>query len=351
MNPIVDMQSVNYLSLKGMDIYSIIGTCLSHVATDIAVPCFFMFSGFLFFYKIDKWNKSIYIKKIKSRFFTLIIPYILWNLIPIMIDAAITLIKKDGNVLIFFNDLYDKGLWHIFWNCSEWAGTNTNVLGWPIPNYGPYLLPMWFLKELIVMVFLTPFIYYFIKYTKLYGILLVGIFYYTRIGFVMPGFSTYLFLLALFFFSLGAYFSIHGKNLVLSLRKGQYFWGLLAIISMVLSTIYDSREIREYFIPLYEISGVITAVNITSFFMERNQLKVSNYLSKASFFVYAIHAILILRWTIKLFDKVFNSENIIVLFIRYFSIPFICVCICMTIYYLMQRFTPKILNLLTGNRG
>jgi peptidoglycan/LPS O-acetylase OafA/YrhL len=153
--------------------------------------------------------------------------------------------------------LIDNGLWKIFWNYSEWGSTGTNILGWIIPNYGPYLLPLWFLRDLIIMVFLSPLVYYFVKYTKHYGIVLLGILYYTKIGFIIPGYSTGLFLTACFFFALGAYFSIHGKNMVISLRKGQLYWLLLAIISMVLSTYYDGCEIKKFFLPLYVLSGVV----------------------------------------------------------------------------------------------
>jgi surface polysaccharide O-acyltransferase-like enzyme len=350
MNPVVDMQQVCYSSLSGMDIYSIVGALVSHVLTGIAVPCFFMFSGFFFFYKTEKWNRSVYLKKLKSRFTTLVVPYLLWNLIPIFISATAKTIKMDGSIWIYFNGLYDKGLWRIFWNYCEWGSTDTNILGWLMPCYGPYLLPLWFLRDLIIMVFLTPLIYYFVKHTKLYGIILLGILYYTKIGFIISGFSTSLFLNALFFFSFGTYFSIHGKNIILSLRKGQLFWGLLAIVSMILSTYADGGELKKYFLPLYVLSGVITAVNITSFFMERNKLKVSDTLSKASFFVYVTHRILVLSLTRELFNKIFYPESAIALLIRYITVPFICVCICLGIYYLMKRFTPKTLSLLTGNR-
>lgn len=38
-------------------------------------------SGYLFFKNLEYWNNQEYVKKIKSRFWTLFIPYILWNLI------------------------------------------------------------------------------------------------------------------------------------------------------------------------------------------------------------------------------------------------------------------------------
>ncbi|MDR1895717.1 MAG: acyltransferase [Prevotellaceae bacterium] len=349
MNIVVDMQGIDYSSLSGHDIYTVSVALVSHVLANIAVPCFFMFSGFLFFYKTE-WNKKVYLNKIKSRTKTLIIPYVLWNIIAVFIFATLKLIKMDGSIAIYLKDLYDNGLCRIFWNYSVWGEHETNMLGWLIPHYGPYLVPLWFLRDLIIMVFLSPLVYWFVKYTKYVGIILLGILYYTKIGFIIPGFSTSLFLTAAFFFCLGAYFSVHEKNMVVSLRKGKLFWLLLAIVTLVLSTYYDGSEMKKYFSPLYVLSGVITAVNISSFFIERKKIKVSDTLSKASFFIYATHGILILSWTGRLFDKIFQSESVIILLIRYICVPLICVGICLSIYCLMKRFTPKILSLLTGNR-
>jgi surface polysaccharide O-acyltransferase-like enzyme len=350
MHPFVDMRGVNFLSFSSSDFYCIVGTWGSYVVTTIAVPCFFMFSGYLFFYKIAKWNKAIYLKKIKSRTKTLVVPYLLWNLILIFIYAALKLKKMDGSIWTFFNDLYDNGLWRILWNYNEWGSTNTNILGWIIPSYGPYHLHLWFLRDLIIMVFFSPLVYYFAKYAKHYGIALLGILYYTKIGFVVPGFSTGFFLTAFFFFSLGAYFSIHGKNMVMSLRKGQVFWLLLAMVTMVLSTYYDGSKMKDYFSPFYELSGVITAVNISSFLMERGYIRVRKTLSKASFFIYATHGTLVLAWAGKLFDAIFRTESSLLMIIRYFTLPLLCVLICLGLYCLMKKLTPRVLSILTGNR-
>jgi hypothetical protein len=54
-----------------------------HLLTDvfarIAVPCFFVIAGYLFFYGIKAWNKQVYFAKLKSRVHSLLIPYVFWN--------------------------------------------------------------------------------------------------------------------------------------------------------------------------------------------------------------------------------------------------------------------------------
>ena len=268
------------------------------------------------------------------------------NLNPVFIYAALKIIKFDGSVWLYFNELVKNGVLKIFWNYNEWESNNTNILGWLTPSFGPLNFPLWFLRDLIVMVFLSPLIFYFVKYTRYYGIVLLGILYYFKIWFITPGFS----IEAIFFFSLGAYFSIHDKNIIKSLQKGKVFWLLLAVITMIISTYYDASKMKDYFLPLYVLSGVITAVNITSFLLEHKRIRVTDTLAKASFFVYATHMILILDWTGRLFDFVFKPEAAAVLIIRYFSVPLLSVSICLCLYFLMKRIAPGILSILTGNR-
>jgi peptidoglycan/LPS O-acetylase OafA/YrhL len=350
MNPAVDMQGVDYSHLSGTDIYTVAGALISHVLSYVAVPCFFMFSGFLFFCKSKGWNGNIYQNKIKSRLKTLVLPFLLWNMTAVCVGAAMQVVKPEGDILSYLNDLYDKDLWRIFWNYSEWGGTDTNIFGCALFNYGPYLVPLWFLRDLIIAVFLSPLVYYFVKYTKMYGIALLGMLYYTRAGIVVAEYNINQLITALFFFSLGGYFGIYGKNMVISFRKGQLYWFLVAAVCMILSTCYDGSDMKKYFLPAYVISGVITTVNITSFLMEREKLKIYNTLSKASFFVYATHSILVLGITMKLINFILPTDNIFILPVKFLITPFLCAFLCVGIYLLMKRFIPKLLSVLTGNR-
>jgi hypothetical protein len=207
---------------------------------------------------------------------------------------------------------------------------------------------------LIVMIFISPIIYYFVKFTKIYGLCILFFFYYTKFWFVIPEYSERLFLLAFFFFSLGSFFGINSKNIIISLRKHQVIWFVFALISMFLSVYFHGTENRKFFLPIYILSGVISVVNITSFFIEHGKLKVSETLSKASFFIYCTHYIAILPYTHKAikfcFSQTLGTNSIIGLFATYIITPLTCGCIILCIYLFMNRFTPKILSLFTGNR-
>lgn len=68
---------------------------VSHVITHVAVPSFFLISGYLYF-KEGKINYSLYHAKIQKRFYTLFLPYILWNFIPFLF----VLFKRIGGGIL-----------------------------------------------------------------------------------------------------------------------------------------------------------------------------------------------------------------------------------------------------------
>jgi fucose 4-O-acetylase-like acetyltransferase len=167
----VNLTEINYSAISGMDVYNVIRVLVREIAL-ICNSGFFLFSGYLFFSNISTLNKKIYVKKLKTRIKTLLIPYISWNIINVLLRPAVIwggrIIKKDGDwerFTIFFKELFDKGIWNIFWHYNTW-GDGTNILGWSRPSMGPFSVPMWFLQTLIVLTIVSPVIYLICKYLK-----------------------------------------------------------------------------------------------------------------------------------------------------------------------------------------
>ena len=89
----------------------------------IAVPLFFFISGFLFF-KEGLFDFTLYSKKLKSRFRTVLIPYLLWNIIYFVIVGIMQLIKPDTLFLLHKHIVdfrWQDFLW-IFWDISQITG-------------------------------------------------------------------------------------------------------------------------------------------------------------------------------------------------------------------------------------
>jgi surface polysaccharide O-acyltransferase-like enzyme len=239
----INMQSINYSSFTGFDFYTIVGTFLSLTLTHIAVPCFFMFSGFLFFCKITDFTPSLYTNKLKKRALTLLIPYILWCLVPIGMSFAKAVLHD--NLIGFWTKLTDKGFLSIFWNYTSWHSAVNNFT-----NYGPALLPLWFLRDLIISVILSPLVYYLVKHTKVWGIVALGLLYYFKVPSDFISYNINQLITALFFFSIGSYFSIHGQNLVLSFRKRQTILYIIAGVSLVLTVFCYNTTAIKFLYPI-----------------------------------------------------------------------------------------------------
>lgn len=102
----------------------------------VAVPIFFIISGYLFFSKLEEWNSDIYKNKIKRRVTSLMIPYLIWNLMPLLVVLSLQLIKSiitgNFNVLTTLNEVGEGGgiiyflgyrEWMAF-KCSRWVPLN-----------------------------------------------------------------------------------------------------------------------------------------------------------------------------------------------------------------------------------
>lgn len=339
----INMQSIDYKNFSSENLYSLIVTLGHFTLTNIAVPSFFMFSGFLFFYKTSVFTKKHYFDKLKKRIKTLLIPYLFWNTLVISISLVNAI--KNGEVTTFFIKLSDKGFFSIFWNYTSWDNSLINQT-----YFGPALLPLWFLRDLILAVILSPLIYYIIKYTKFFGIIGLGLLYYFKLGDVVFDYNLNQLIVALFFFAIGSYFSLNAKNLVTSFRKVQIFLSLVAFISLIFSVYYYQTDIFKYIIPVYIISGVVTIVNITSLLIEKNIVKGVDLLSKASFFIYLSHTIFILHYSRGFLNKIIPFDNYIAQTTIYLITPLLCCTICVVLYLLLSKFTPKLTEIIVGGR-
>jgi hypothetical protein len=349
----VNLAEIDYGALSGMDVYNIIRVLVREIVS-ICNSCFFLFSGYFFFCNTLVFNKKEYMKKIRARFKSLFVPYVLWILIAVICQAGLIcagrIVRQDGDwgrLAAFFNETFEKGVWSLFWDFSKWGG-GVNILGWPTGGVGPVNLTLWFLQTLIVLALVSPIIYLICKYLKRYGILLLGLLYYTGIWFSVPGFG----IGAVFFFALGAYYGIYKKNMVIELRRYEVFWYLVALLTLLPAGWYDYDGLNtfNYFKPLLILAEVISAVNIASRLVEAKKVKVHKTLAKATFFVYLMHTTFVLTAVRLTFIKAFGNDSPFLLTVEYFATPIITAYACVIIYCLMKKVMPRTLKILSGDR-
>jgi len=340
----IDLWQTDYSNLNSLEVINIIRAFLTEEFIRLAVPCFFIFSGFLFYNKVKEWSRQIYFAKIKKRIKTLVIPYLLWNIIAV-IGAALVYLIWGGNLTLFINNIQEHGILKIFWDFHDYGFVHYNVLDHPISYYFPYNPPLWYIRDLIMMVFLSPIIYYFLKYAKLYGVIILGILFFTEIGINKPGFSSD----AFFFFSFGAYFSIHGKNLIVEIKKMKTIWLFFSIIFLIFSLFH-----KLIFFKLFIIFGSITLINLAPYILKWDRISALNKfissLSNTSFFIFVAHTVILLSISSKIMDFIFQSDMLFFQYLKYFMAPIVCVGFCVGLYYIANKIAPKMMIVLTGDR-
>jgi surface polysaccharide O-acyltransferase-like enzyme len=235
---------------------------LSRQLTSFAVPTFFLISGYLFFNK--DLNYSLIKRKWNDRIKTLLIPYLIWNSIYILFQVLKPYIFKD----IFEIEEYQ-------WNVSSILSAFWNFDG----KY-PIDAPLWFIRDLMIMCLLTPVINFLTKKTK-YSIIIWCF----SLFFINAGFG---------FFSLGAALSIYRNEINLKHISLQsiFYISTILFLSLSIGGILYPTFFSGFWGLLTVCMGVLSIV-IFAFKLDYKQNRISSIFVSTSFWVYAIHALII----------------------------------------------------------
>ena len=144
-----DVTSVSDASGFVFEIQKFIREYVSIFICSIAIPGFAIISGYLFFATAD-FSKDTYFKKINNRIYTLLIPYIVWNLIVLGGDVVLAFLGRKN--LVFNMEWNFWNMLNIFW------GIKGNSVG-----TCPYNGPLWYIRDLFILCLLTPIIYPLLK--------------------------------------------------------------------------------------------------------------------------------------------------------------------------------------------
>ena len=142
--------------------------------TSFAVPLFFAISGYLFFYQIGDFTMEVYKHKLKRRVRTLLVPYIVWNLLALIIFTA-----KD---LATGSDLTYPLSLNAWWGIRDIGGSGMNWLGYNVHECtAPLQVPLWFVRDLIVLTLLSPLLHFFLKKYSKTLLLILALLYFAHI--------------------------------------------------------------------------------------------------------------------------------------------------------------------------
>ncbi len=309
--------------------YGFISEMISHHLCPIAVCWFFFLSGYLFFFNLgDKpfsWGWTL--EKWKKRIRTLLIPYLLWNLLMV---AAI-LVKNHG-----------LALFGVPISNEEMLTVRQGPFYWFIT--GPADFPLWFLLDMMVMTLITPLLYPLYKKWPWISLILLTLIY------LSPLEPRTLSMRAIFFFSIGAWMSINRVSFLSLGRKVKLPATIAAIILLILATASMDKPWHEWILRAFYPFGMVTFMNLCDGLTRNEERKERlSRLSASVFFIYAAHEIYILGWTKGLFVR-FLGEGPLGVWIRFFFVPLVVLGICLALYHLLNKIMPGALAFVCGGR-
>jgi len=314
--------------------YTFVSMLLSDVLARIAVPFFFFISGFLFFYKTN-FSFNVFKSKLSKRIKTLLVPYLFWNLIVLLFYFFCQYFFSlyISNTTKMISDFSWIDFLASFWNIHK--DSNSEY---------PICFQLWFIRDLIVTIIFTPLIYFFVKYIFKIGIVLIGLCWFFDYKIPICGLN----IAAMFFFSLGAYFSIHKQSFVKVVESRFIGLSLLYLFLICLAIYLGQTTYYGYVQRLTILVGIFFLLTLLVRLLPEMKKQTESFFAGAAFFIYAFHAIP-LSIAIKYLLSICPKYDLVIL-ILYFLCPFIVIVVGLVIYYLIYKKIPQLLFLVSGGR-
>ena len=304
---------------------------------------FFCFSGFLFFYKLDMFSSHIYVQKIKRRLKTLIIPYIVWNLLFLfaysMAQTFFPNMMHGGLVQGIDKALYQYTLF-------DWV---TVLFGSSHFRF-PCNFPLWYIRDLFIVMLCTPVLYVFLKeangirkYLGMMLIVVLGILWLLKIGEGIPQ------TMAFFFFCIGAYFSINQKPIIPQKKAGVILTVVLALL-VLFQMVFPAYDYVTYINRIGRIVEVFVMIFWVSQLLHYKPINTDNIWFKSSFLIYVGHVFPLISIQRMLFKIVPTDDNQYYALFVYLGSTIITVMLIVLINKLIHKYIPKISAFILGER-
>lgn len=305
-----------------------------------AVPLFFIISAVLFF-KDFSGSFSCYRRKIKSRINTILIPYFLWNFVSLLIKYSVELLPNSSTYL---------------------SGRNALISSYSVQDYigaflwAPASYHLWFLKDLFIMMLLSPIIYLMVDKFKVLPILLLYIAW-------LGGIESLTDLInrddvqALIFFCLGCLIITEKWNLNFLDQKRTFTVGAYLFSAIVLAFLQSQLFLQQshpvFFVSILSktilLLGVCAAWCLSSLLRNTRMQQFFIALAPFSFFIYAAHEpfLTVVRKIVYRFFPPSNSAEII---LYYFLLPAFVISFLTIIGYALNNVLPRLYSVITGSR-
>ena len=306
--------------------YEFLKLLVSQTLVKVAVPVFFIMSGYLFFANVDKWSLKVYKAKMLRRMKTLMIPYLIWNLL-----MAVKLKTFS---------------WSIFWVFWCPAGIQTDWFGQEQWMTAPANMPLWFLRDLIAVSLLTPIIYIGVRKFGYWLLTLLTILYLSGICAFIPGLSAY----AVCFFTIGAFFSIRRTDLLEKLRRFEWPAYILSIAFAVAMILTYNTPVFSSLMLCFRLTGAVAVFCLASRILSTTPKRLPSMVCDSAYFIYLAHYVFFFSFIDTVFFTLFGT-SIPALSIHYLVSPLLKIFILTIIYHFIKYVTSvmRILKFLYRN--
>jgi len=304
---------------------------ISQGVARLAVPLFFLLSGYLFFLGFSLSWRS-YREKLRSRSKSLLVPYLFWNLATLAVFALAQTIPATR---IYF------------------SGNNPLIAGFGVYDYlnavfgidrQPIAYQFWFIRDLMVLVLMSPIIALILRWTPRLFLAAMGVLWYVELWpLYVPSVA------ALAFFSLGAGLGANRISLFSLDRFGRPV-GFAYLCVLLVDATTKGAVFNPYVHKAGIVLGVVWVLYLTQGVMALERLKRALlWAGGASFFIFAFHepTQTILR---KLAYKLTLPDSVALILFLYLSIPLVVLALSLLLYSVMKRFVPGFLKVISGGR-
>lgn len=280
------------------------------VLTQVAVPYFFLVSGF-FFFKHDYYKENAYVGMLLKKAKSLVVPFVIWNLVGL------------GILLLTRQTIAIDSIWEFISQLAESR------------FYGP----LWYVRDLIVLMILVPLYLWLFKLNKWWLYLAIGaILYYYWI----PVDCGWLSSEGLFFFFLGEIISKNEHWLEKRLPR----WAVFAML-IVWSGLCFFTPAFQYLHKPCTLLGIVTfwlLMDTCQWLKSAFALKLTQF----SFIIYVLHFYPLKVMKVYIGNLFFGNEWVSLA--CYLLLPLVTCALCVIAGVGLKRWLPRFYRISTGNR-
>lgn len=303
---------------------------------NLAVPMFYAISGYLFALSYQPtWQD--YTNQAHKKTVRLIQPILIWTSLFLLLYYIAQAMPSTAHLFSGTNKLIADYDWTDV--LDAYAGIKSGF-----PFAGQY----WFLRNLFVMCLAFPLIAWLFKHTRFTGLLLLFI------GCYALRFFNQFIADTIIFFSVGAWLATNDKVIAYIAAKRTSIlaslFTMFTIIAFVGHTIPSLGWLYQCVFYFFILTGFATISKVVLHLLHKGIGKKVLLLSEGSFFIFLIH-LQLLMFIKRVAYKTMHADSAPEVLILFFIVPVIVIIMSYLLYFLLKKWMPGLLDVMTGKAG